>query len=63
MCWASARILAVITPAAIELLPLLLATRQELLETDTGLGHLEILHAALVRGDAGRQRFGEPWAC
>jgi hypothetical protein len=36
-----------------ELLPLPLATKQELLEMDTGLGRLEALHAALVRGGAG----------
>jgi Lon protease-like protein len=36
-----------------ELLPLPLGTKQELLEMDTGLGRLEVLHAVLVRGDAG----------
>lgn len=42
--WVSARLA--------ELLPLPLATRQELLEMDTGLERLETLHAALVRGGA-----------
>ena len=42
--WVSARLA--------ELLPLPLATKQELLEMDTGLGRLEVLHAALVRGGA-----------
>lgn len=43
--WVSARLA--------ELLPLPLATRQELLEIYTGLERLEALHAALVRGGAG----------
>jgi hypothetical protein len=43
--WVSARLA--------EMLPLPLATRQELLEMDTGLGRLDALHAALVRDRAG----------
>jgi hypothetical protein len=42
--WVSARLS--------ELLPLPLATKQELLEMDTGLERLETVHAALVRGGA-----------
>ena len=42
--WVSARLA--------ELLPLPLAAKQELLEMSTGLGRLEVLHAALVRGGA-----------
>ena len=34
------------------MLPLPLAAKQELLEMSTGLGRLEVLHAALVRGGA-----------
>lgn len=44
--WVSARLT--------ELLPLPLATRQELLEIDSGMERLEALHAVLVRGGAGR---------
>ncbi len=43
--WVSARLA--------ELLPLPLATKQELLELDSGLARLEVLHAVLVRGGAG----------